>query len=327
MKFCWDNIENIRLSRNGNFRDIVKNITYYVEKCNNCGNILLKKSGDKGIYCSKECLTSSNKGKHHSEETKRKMSESSKGKHHTEETRKLMSEQRRCGNNSFYGKTHSEETRKLMSKIAKERFKNPKNSPFYGKTHTEETKRKMSENRSGNKCCSWKGGYSLKNIPTYDTYVIQLAWCESVRRNKEDQNILEVKCAYCGKWYIPTLYSVRNRLGVFVGSQVGEQRLYCSESCKQECPVYGQILWPKDFKQATSREVQPQLRQMVFERDNYECQKCGSTESLHCHHIEGIRWEPLESADIDMCITLCKHCHIEVHKKEGCGYNDMRCVN
>ena len=43
-------------------------------------------------------------------------------------------------------------------------------------------------------------------------------------------------------------------------------------------------------------------------------------------NIEGIRWEPLESADVDMCITLCKSCHIEVHKLPDCGNNDMRCT-
>ena len=64
---------------------------------------------------------------------------------------------------------------------------------------------------------------------------------------------------------------------------------------------------------------------MVFERDNWTCQKCGDTKSLHCHHIEGIRWEPLESCDIDKCITYCKKCHKQVHKKKGCKYVDMQC--
>lgn len=53
--------------------------------------------------------------------------------------------------------------------------------------------------------------------------------------------------------------------------------------------------------------------------------ECSSKKSLHCHHIEGIRWEPLESADIDKCITYCKYCHLEAHKKEECGYHDMQC--
>jgi hypothetical protein len=41
--------------------------------------------------------------------------------------------------------------------------------------------------------------------------------------------------------------------------------------------------------------------------------------------LEGIRWIPLESADIDKCITYCKKCHKEVHKKEDCRTIDMKC--
>ena len=98
----------------------------------------------------------------------------------------------------------------------------------------------------------------------------------------------------------------------------------------RDIPRNTQILYPKDSKPKTSREVHPELRQMRFKIDNYTCQKCGKHQGelkvgLHCHHIEGIRWEPLESADLDKCITVCKNCHLEIHKKEGCGYHDMQC--
>jgi len=180
---------------------------------------------------------------------------------------------------------------------------------------------------SGIKNCNWKGGYNKKKIPLYNTYISQLNWCEPVKRNEFDINILEVKCAYCGKWYIPTQSEVITRLKVLNSKSVGDCKFYCSTECKTECPTYRQHKWPKDFKLATSREVQPELRQMVLKRDTYTCQKCGSKKSLHCHHLEGILWEPLESADIDKCITLCKTCHIKVHKLPDCGYNDLKCKN
>ena len=105
----------------------------------------------------------------------------------------------------------------------------------------------------------------------------------------------------------------------------GEARFYCSQSCKSNCPIYNQKKYPKGFKKATSREVQPELRQLVFERDNWTCIKCGATSNLHCHHMEGIKHNPIESCDIDMCITLCKSCHKEVHKQKDCRYTDLRC--
>ena len=54
----------------------------------------------------------------------------------------------------------------------------------------------------------------------------------------------------------------------------GEARLYCTDQCKYACPTYYQHLYPKGHKTATSREVQPELRQMVLARDNYTCQNC-----------------------------------------------------
>ena len=200
-----------------------------------------------------------------------------------------------------------------------------------GSKHSEETKKKIgikSKNRtSENNNPNWKGGVIEKNIANYDTYSEQISFAEQVRRSHKDENILEVKCTYCGKWYIPKRSEITNRVSALKGQSnfYSEHRLYCSDECKQECSIYGQHYYPKGFKEASSREVQPELRQMVFERDSWTCKKCKSKKNLHCHHIEGIRWEPLESADIDKCLTYCKDCHEEVHKKEDCRRIDFIC--
>jgi 5-methylcytosine-specific restriction endonuclease McrA len=189
----------------------------------------------------------------------------------------------------------------------------------------------MLKQRTAERSHAYKGGYYIKNIPAYDTYAHKISFCEEVKRNKQDQNILEVKCAYCGKWYVPTRIAVHSRAQAMNGemSSGSEHRFYCSDNCKQECPIFHKIKYPKGFKPATSREVQPQLRQLVFERDNYTCQKCDKTQDeletgLHCHHLTGVEINPIESADVDNCIALCKNCHIEIHKLPGCGYNDFK---
>jgi len=78
--------------------------------------------------------------------------------------------------------------------------------------------------------------------------------------------------------------------------------------------------------------VQPELRKLVLLRDNYTCQKCNTSKEdnpdleLHCHHIDPVINNPIESADIDNCITLCKLCHKEIHKTiSGCGFNELKC--
>ena len=88
----------------------------------------------------------------------------------------------------------------------------------------------------------------------------------------------------------------------------GEARFYCSERCKSACPIYRKILhsegYSKKARSATSREVQPELRQMRLECDGYICQKCHRTideAELHCHHITGVEQNPIESADLDNC--------------------------
>jgi len=166
--------------------------------------------------------------------------------------------------------------------------------------------------------------YAKNNIPVYDTYVKQLEpYGVSCRKNKEDSNVLEVKCMYCDRWYIPTLSSIWSKIQCINGNSLGECNLYCSNECKQACPTYKQILYPKGFKDDktnTSREVQPALRKLVLKRDNYTCQRCGATDiELHCHHYEGIEVNPIESADADNCITLCKNCHNDIHKADKCG--------
>ena len=71
---------------------------------------------------------------------------------------------------------------------------------------------------------------------------------------------------------------------------------------------------------------------MVLERDQWTCHKCHSSKlennnlELHCHHIDPVVNNPVESADADNCITLCKECHKEVHKTiSGCKYSELKC--
>ena len=87
-----------------------------------------------------------NRGKHHSAETRQKMSESLRGKHLSTETRKKLSESLKGKNNPFFGKHHSAEACKKMSESHK------------GKHLSEETRKKMSEAKKGKHW--WNNGIS-----------------------------------------------------------------------------------------------------------------------------------------------------------------------
>ena len=74
------------------------------------------------------------------------------GKHHSEETRKKISESKNGENNYWFGKHHSEETRKKISEAHK------------GKNHSDETRKKMSEAHKGK---HWYNN-GMQNVFTYE---------------------------------------------------------------------------------------------------------------------------------------------------------------
>lgn len=160
----------------------------------------------------------------------------------------------------------------------------------------------------------------------YDTYSAQLQWAEETRKEQETGALL-VKCYHCREWFRPTQMQVFTRLN---GINNGTCNFYCSDECKYSCPNYKARKYYKHnrpWETNHNNEVHPELRKLVFERDNYECQICGETNHIQCHHIDPIVNNPIESADMDNCITLCSKHHKQVHKLPGCstGYLSANC--
>lgn len=145
-----------------------------------------------------------------------------------------------------------------------------------------------------------------------------------------DGESLMVKCANCGKYFIPEHYSTSKRCASLDGLRSGESKLYCSDECKRSCSVYGQKDYPNGFKTyKNQRPGQAQWREMVLERDNHTCQICGKYspdgKGLVAHHMLPVSHNPIESMDIDIGITLCDDCDRMVHKLPGCRPSDLRC--
>lgn len=178
----------------------------------------------------------------------------------------------------------------------------------------------------------WKKQWN-KNNALFETYFKQLEIFEEIRLCPENPKLLEVKCAYCGRWVIPTNLQVSNRLSAFKGTISGECRFYCSDACKISCPTYGQKLYWKGQDRevlGTSREVNAWFRQHVLETDDWTCQWCGKSKEeypelvLHVHHTMGVELYPMLQNDIAYAYTACIDCHKKIHQKEGCTYYDLR---
>ena len=124
-------------------QDLIENECYYGRKA--CELIFLTPAEHNRLH---------NKGKHHSDDTRRKLSESHKGKTHSEETRRKLSESHKGENNPNFGKQFSEETRKKMSEAAKnmsDETKRKLSEANKGKQLSDETRRKLSESHKGKK--------------------------------------------------------------------------------------------------------------------------------------------------------------------------------
>ena len=86
-------------------------------------------------------------GKHHTEETKAKISAASSGRVHSEETRQKISTRLKnlpYGWTGWVGRHHSQETKAKMSAASK-----GEHNPFFGRHHSQETKAKISAANSG----------------------------------------------------------------------------------------------------------------------------------------------------------------------------------
>jgi hypothetical protein len=172
----------------------------------------------------------------------------------------------------------------------------------------------------------------------YDTFVDKISTYEETRRDPENQQLLQVKCNLCGNWFNPKNLNIQNRIDkIQRENSSGEARLYCSDECRIACPVYhrGNTPKPDDWipgkyknSDGHKRPMQGQLREMVLERDKYTCIKCGITGlgvKLICHHIESVSQNPIESADVDNCITVCETCDKQIHSQSGCKTYELRC--
>lgn len=217
--------------------------------------------------------------------------------------------------------------------ISKNKSYTTYNKNYYQKNKEYEkqrTKKYHQQNRERYQYLSKRNEKSVLSFYEETQVRSKIGLYEEIKCSKDDK--LLIKCAYCGEWITPPRSDVRRRIRAIEGNctQGSENKIYCSHKCKKACPIYRQKYYTKDNRPATSREVQPQLRQMVFQRDSYTCQKCGvhkkdSKDPIHCHHIEPLNQSPIESADTDNCITVCKSCHEKTHEIPGCRISEIRC--
>ena len=199
---------------------------------------------------------------------------------------------------------------------------NPKSGAFYKLCDRCRNKKKESNKKYRENNKEYDKEYARREA-LYSTFKDRFHRNEEIR--EDDKGYLLVRCKYCNMLFNPNNKSVQHYLNHYDGTS----NLYCSEGCKRSCPTYKQRKFEKGHKHTTSREVSPELRKIVLEKDDWECQLCGKRKDqdrsliLHVHHINPVKINPILQNDVDNCITLCKKCHKKIHSKKGCRYTDL----
>ncbi len=180
-------------------------------------------------------------------------------------------------------------------------------------------------------CRSCTSEYNKSPVP-YKSWSEKFKGIEETRPHPDNPEILQVKCKYCGEYYTPSRIEVDIRFKAIEGKSISlgiQNYLYCSEECKQKCPVHKAILYPKDqrkYKPVLNRDTNyhKQLKQIKIEENiskfgQLTCEKClVPTENLILHHIQLIVDDPILAYDKDNTILVCEYCHNLIHEKDGC---------
>lgn len=220
----------------------------------------------------------------------------------------LVPKNNRGENNPFYGKHHTIETKEKWSQDRKGKYIG-KDNPFFGKHHTEETKEKLRKVRKGKHLPDkWKERIAKGHIGLYPTentilkrskalkgHIVSLATREKISKSNKDHISWNKgrKGAYSDK--------AREKM-----SKAQEKRFRNKENHPNWQGGISFKPYPAEFDR--------QLKELIRQRDNYQCQKCGcpeveNIEKLSIHHIDYNKQNCLPSN----LIALCRRCNCAVN--------------
>jgi hypothetical protein len=207
----------------------------------------------------------------------------------------------------------------------------------YKSTHREQIRKQENEAYYKNENIKNCHKEYRNRLANYDQFNERLSKYEETRQDPLNPELLQVKCMHCKSWFTPRTIDCQNRL-LCINSEFknGESRFYCSDGCKKSCPIFWTITKERTKNNKVNRDknlerpIQKELREIVLERDEYACVKCGASGlgvKLICHHIDSVSQNPIESADVDNCITVCQNCDKRIHSQPGCRPYELSCKN
>lgn len=226
--------------------------------------------------------------------------------------------------------------------INKKREKIKLSTLNYYENETEEQKKNRIEchtkfwNEETIEICKQKANiYNQKNKRTIDKIKKKFPTffrMEEMRYDpdKPDEKEIQVHCKYheCpnskekGGWFTPTSREIERRIESLEHG-IGGRNFYCSDECKQKCPLYGfnpnyDFIKNKEnnplYTQAEYYIFRNEVLKRQFEKYNKNfCEMCESEsiKSLHIHHEKTQKTHHMMVLDPDNGIVLCQECHLK----------------
>jgi 5-methylcytosine-specific restriction endonuclease McrA len=220
-------------------------------------------------------------------------------------------------NNGMYGKKQSIESKRKNSEAIKKIWADPQS--------TFNTKKYRKKLKDALKIVGKKRRRTInmmkKKYPIF-CYIEEMRYNPDKSKDKE----IQVHCANhsCinskenGGWFTPTGSQFHERIRALEKESLDNDRFYCSEECKNICPIYRLHYDPnkKETETPYTQEEYQQFRQFVLKRDNYICQYCGGKATI-IHHERPQKLEPFFSLDPDLAWSCCEECHYKYGHKTG----------
>lgn len=125
-------------------------------------------------------------------------------------------------------------------------------------------------------------------------------------------------------WFTPSYVQLYERIRQLEHPEGnGGSHFYCSEECKNICPLYNfKYFEEQEMVKTYNPEEYQTFRENVLERDNYKCQYCGEP-AEHIHHERPQKIEPFFALDPDLAWSVCKKCHYRYGHKDECSTGNL----
>jgi len=187
----------------------------------------------------------------------------------------------------------------------------------------------QSKNLVGKAASNYKGINPPKKCPvcgnTFQPTNRKVKYCSLQCKNAFSKKQKTATCCQCGK-----LFS-RPESYFFWHEQRGHKRTFCSKACQTKYfSGKNSPAWIADRTKLKSRNksirasaAMRHWRESVFKRDSWTCRICGARShkgvsvQINAHHIWAFKDRKDLRFEISNGITLCSHCHNNVHNKPG----------